>query len=862
MRSPLRPFCCESSAVRLTLRTLLAYLDDILPPAEAKALGEKIASSPIASQYVERIRDVMRRRRLTAPEPDGSGGGIEPNLVAEYLDNSLSSERVADVERVCLESDINLAEVAACHQILTLVLGEPVEISGRLRERMYALGPQGESVEVPKGNNGKTAEMSAREQLAAIQMAQRPKPTPEARPLESRLPDYLRPKPLWKRLLPWAAVAAVVLLWLGVFFYDPAYFGGFGGAEPVTDDAAPAAAGENAVADAPVDADGAADREPVDRQPEALDGDESPAVASTDLPELPLDPEPPADDQPVLPAEMTDRPDEPMPAAPDDDTALADATANPDLPEQPTPAPKPDEATAATEPAAPDAQTAPPAIDVVSTNGVVLRHDARANRWYPLADEEDPSADVEIAVPEPFEADVTIGDLPLETTVLGGTRLRSFGSTSAGPLGVKLIQGRLRLAGQPESPSKPEEMLFALRLGKALWRVEPLTPDTLLGIEALPLQPTGMNQDLSDRTPQGVVYVGRGAVRIADAHGRVEVASAGNRLILTPDGDGAIGTPDGVPAPAAESPAAELATGEDEEIDNEDAETVAADATDATDAETAAAAAADAAPDAVDASGEDIVPAPAELEPSGSSRGLPMLAKPDDPVTDEPLADDPVAADEELVVDDEDAIGAGTPAVSGLPIGVPEWLTSSEPTSAARRAMVAYRKEFVAGVPVGQSLLPAVDSPLYYVAEPAAKALGLIEDVDGMVKALRDSEHPEAVLAAIDGLRNWLGRSPENGVALQRHLQLVFPRQGMAEILEQLLWGYDLDDARDEATARQLVEWLDHPEAVVRELAFYHVRRLSGRTMHYRPNQTPSDRIGAINRWRDFVRRNGGLLIE
>ncbi|MGC1276086.1 MAG: hypothetical protein WBC44_20475, partial [Planctomycetaceae bacterium] len=194
--------------MRLTLRTMLAYLDDILPPAEAKELGEKIAASPVATQYVERIRDVMRRRRLTAPETDGSGGGIEPNLVAEYLDNSLSPERVADVERVCLESDVNLAEAAACHQILTLVLGEPVEISGRLRERMYALGPQGTALEVHEPNN-RAGETTAREQLAAIQAAQRPKPVPAARPLESRLPEYLRQKPLWKRVLPWAAVAAV-----------------------------------------------------------------------------------------------------------------------------------------------------------------------------------------------------------------------------------------------------------------------------------------------------------------------------------------------------------------------------------------------------------------------------------------------------------------------------------------------------------------------------------------------------------------------------------------------------------------------------------------------------------------------------
>lgn len=124
--------------MRLTLRTLLAYLDDTLEPLEIKKIGQKVGESETAQELIARIKQVTRRRRITTPPLTGPNS-FEPNMVADYLDSELPPEQIAELEKICLESDVHLAEVASCHQILTLVLGEPASVPPMAKERMYAL---------------------------------------------------------------------------------------------------------------------------------------------------------------------------------------------------------------------------------------------------------------------------------------------------------------------------------------------------------------------------------------------------------------------------------------------------------------------------------------------------------------------------------------------------------------------------------------------------------------------------------------------------------------------------------------------------------------------------------------------------
>lgn len=140
--------------MRLTLRTLLAYLDQTLEPSAAETLGAKIAASGFATQLADRVKAAIANGDLGAAAADAVGPLDDANVMAEYLDSTLTPEQVAEIERACLETDVLLGEAAACHQILTIALGTTPPIGDALRQRIYRLPVTGDS---PPGDGADAA---------------------------------------------------------------------------------------------------------------------------------------------------------------------------------------------------------------------------------------------------------------------------------------------------------------------------------------------------------------------------------------------------------------------------------------------------------------------------------------------------------------------------------------------------------------------------------------------------------------------------------------------------------------------------------------------------------------------------------
>ena len=104
--------------MRLTLRTLLAWRDGLLSGPEKEELSARVTEGSVAQTLLDRMQAVEKRPDIEPPKVEGRGLGADANSVAEYLENVLDPENLEAFERICLESDRQLAEVSACHAVL------------------------------------------------------------------------------------------------------------------------------------------------------------------------------------------------------------------------------------------------------------------------------------------------------------------------------------------------------------------------------------------------------------------------------------------------------------------------------------------------------------------------------------------------------------------------------------------------------------------------------------------------------------------------------------------------------------------------------------------------------------------------
>jgi hypothetical protein len=462
--------------MRLTLRTLLAYLDDRLSPANAREIGQKITNSPFATELVDRIREVKRKRRLASPAKPQSM--IDANLVAEYLDDQLTPELVARVEREVLASDAMLAEVAAAHEILGLIQ-EPVKVEPRLLSRLYGLDPTG-NTDVVRALGGEIAPTRSPG-----------KETPPWRPMASQVTT--------SRRFAGMIVALLALVWLGVIATDSKLLGTrptvvTENANKEAVDRLNVAGGELNAADTGVPVPGQGDLVQADRpnlqgeqvvsssgEPQQLPGNASAIPSATGQSATPIQPTVPEGDLVALvPGTKTP---ETSPAA----SALHAADTGKDKPRV-----LDTDKTADVE--------APAVFYLQADSRSVLVLDDTMQRWTALSkipggEAIEPSLNrvncspllgkMWFGLPQPFRASVATDSAGWSSTLLGSAVARFHRSE---PGGLELLSGRIRLAVDRTVAWNDERPVsFVLGTGSLNSLIVLQTPDSRAAIEVKPL---------------------------------------------------------------------------------------------------------------------------------------------------------------------------------------------------------------------------------------------------------------------------------------------------------------------------------------------------------------------------------------
>jgi hypothetical protein len=858
--------------MRLTLRTLLAYLDDILEPAQTKEIGSKLTESKFASDLVERIRDVMRRRRLSAPEVEEAEGSLDANVMAAYLDNTLASDKVTDVEKICLESDVHLAEAAACHQILTMVLGEPVEIVPDSRRRMYGL--------VSQGSGDNHAAIAAGQSAAAgaahddlDDLATPTQPEERTEKIDSLLPEYLRPRPFWQRAA-YVAVPVVLLVLLGsLIVNDPTFHLGkwFGGADNTAGQVAvgvPKAPGHepakpNDAAHATHDglpnaaeavAAGGAAKLPVSSTSSAAT---PPAQAELKSPSVEVAP------GSTPPAVTSTNPTSTAPSLPDTATIMTPTngtatngtatngspTAATTTPAQPT-SPGAPPVNVAASPTNPATSAGPaPAVPAPGSPTEMTAKPAPANPVASIG-----SAKSGGSVPAPPVPGIT-GHEPKSTTTAGVTA-KPDKPVSEAPLDVRFVSKTGVLLGYDptredwfvlERPSlklpAPIDETPKVEKGDAANQlVSPAPPVPMPGDRRADLlaapEPFDSQLDLGDGLCRMWVIGGSSARLLAPAGAsRFGIELREGRIVLR-SGLG--------PNPAsAYTPLVVtlVVRGEQWQLEFLRPDTQC---------------------------GIEITPLfpnkPGQDAKEVSYNGGLYVVSGDVRFTEAIGRQRTLAAGRWISLAPSDLAVATDLAGSSFRAkgSAPTWLTPEThkiPPSLTRIAK-DFGEAFLSDQPVSLSIGTLAKSEKNpKIAELAAKTLALTGQYASLVEVLAQVPHDEAVEAAARGLRAWLPIAPNNVTLLQKELSTAFV-PAVEDIVLRLLWGYNInDDARNLDTSKQLVEWLDNDKLAVRVLAIDQISALTGgQTMRYRAGMKTADRKVTKRQWEHYVEQNKGLV--
>jgi hypothetical protein len=192
----------------------------------------------------------------------------------------------------------------------------------------------------------------------------------------------------------------------------------------------------------------------------------------------------------------------------------------------------------------------------------------------------------------------------------------------------------------------------------------------------------------------------------------------------------------------------------------------------------------------------------------------------------------------------------------------PDWWTDKPPQTKEASDMVLGLLDLSKALNQNTSVVDAVLTETHekYIANRVlgVRFLAAMDAIPHLVDALEDRQHQEVRDAATAALQNWITHSADHELELYRTLQ---EKRGLskekAEIIMRLLHLMSQADSSNPKTYETLIGYLDHDNLAIRQLALWHLIRLTPgellKTIRYDPAEEAEKRKAGVDQWKKLL---------
>jgi hypothetical protein len=187
----------------------------------------------------------------------------------------------------------------------------------------------------------------------------------------------------------------------------------------------------------------------------------------------------------------------------------------------------------------------------------------------------------------------------------------------------------------------------------------------------------------------------------------------------------------------------------------------------------------------------------------------------------------------------------------------PAFLSAKKEPGAQARMMkkgAEHLQSLLAEGLVAEALRKALKDEDAGTRRAAVLAGAALSDVKLLLVALGDDKHADVRDAAVGALRRWLGQAGAHAPLLYHELLKQYPA-GQAETFLYLLHSFSVVDRGRPETYATLIDYLDHKDLAIRELAGWQLSRMvpAGRDIRYDAAGSRQDRVRAQAAWRKLI---------